>query len=55
MVNILYSIVGIFIIYIVIAILWQLAELRLYGKITPRKLDGLVAIILAVSLFFNLK
>ncbi len=35
-------------IYIAIGLLWQLAELFIYGEITPRLIDDVVAIILAI-------
>jgi hypothetical protein len=43
------------VIYIVIAVLWQIAELQFYGKVTPRLMDDVIAVILAISLYFNLK
>jgi hypothetical protein len=49
------GILWIFLIYIVIAILWMIAEKIIYGVITPRILDDIVAIILATSLYFNFK
>ncbi|CDQ41936.1 hypothetical protein [Virgibacillus salexigens] len=43
----------VFIIYIVICILWQNAELLIYGERTYRVLDDIVALILSFSLTFN--
>jgi len=53
--EILVGILAVFFLYILIAIVWQQVELKFYGKITPRKLDDIIAIILAISLYFNLK
>lgn len=53
--KILIDILLIFIIYIVIAFLWMLAEKIIYGYVTPRGIDSVIAIILAISLYINLK
>jgi hypothetical protein len=41
--------------YIIIAWIWQMAEKFFYGQVTPRTIDDVVAIILAISLYCNLK
>lgn len=33
---------------------WQFIELKFYNEVTPRAIDDVIAVILAVSLFFNL-
>lgn len=43
----------IILLYIGISIVWQLAEKIIYRKVTPRILDDWVALILAISLYFN--
>jgi hypothetical protein len=53
--KILIGVLCIFLLYVIIAVVWQQAELKLYGKITPRKLDDVIAVILAISLYFNFK
>jgi TM2 domain-containing membrane protein YozV len=55
MLSILSSVLWIFLIYLFIAALWTLAESLFYGKITPRRIDDVVAIILAISLYFNIR
>lgn len=44
----------IILIYVVIAGIWGSAEKLIYGKITQRKLDDIIAVILAISLYFNI-
>lgn len=34
---------------------WQLAELKVYGYTIPSNIDSVITLILANSLFFNLK
>lgn len=55
MIDWLISVFIIFMIYLFIETFWEMAEKILYGKSTPRKIDGLIALILAISLFYNLK
>lgn len=55
LVNVLTSIFWVFIIYLIIAGLWQLGERLMYGEVTPRGIDEIVTIILAISLYFNIK
>ena len=43
------------VLYLFISTLWTLAEKIIYGKAVPKKIDDIVAMILAVSLFCNLK
>jgi hypothetical protein len=44
-----------FLIYIVIDLFWSVGEILLYGKVTPRRIDDVVAVILAISLYFNMR
>jgi hypothetical protein len=39
--------------YLIIAFLWKVAEFALYGKSSPRIVDDIVAIVLAISLYYN--
>jgi hypothetical protein len=39
----------------VINVAWSLAEYLIYGEITYRKIDTVVALILGYSLYFNYK
>lgn len=55
MIEILKGILCIYILYIIIAAIWIITEKEIYGQITPRIIDDIVAIILAVSLYFNMK
>jgi hypothetical protein len=55
MFEILKGILGIYILFILIAAVWQISEKEIYGQITPRRIDDFVALILAVSLYFNIK
>jgi hypothetical protein len=55
MFEILKGILGIYILFILIAAVWQIAEKEIYGQITPRRIDDIVALILAISLYFNIK
>jgi uncharacterized membrane protein YjfL (UPF0719 family) len=50
---ILEALVVIILLYFVIGVCWQIAELELYGKVTPRLTDDVVTVILAISLYFN--
>jgi hypothetical protein len=52
--NFLLAFFQVIFLYIVIAIAWMAAEKVFYGKRTPRLLDDIVAIILAVSIYFNI-
>jgi biotin transporter BioY len=52
--EILVFLFGVSVLYTIIAIIWQQAELRFYGEITPRLLDDFIAIVLAISLYFNI-
>ena len=42
-------------IVIVITVLWQLLELLAYGEIRPREVDTIIAMLLGISLYINLK
>jgi hypothetical protein len=55
MLNIIPSVIWVFLIYLAISVLWMLAESVFYGRITARKIDDVIAIILAISLYFNIK
>lgn len=51
--DILLGLLGVFLFYVLITFIWQQAEFEIYGKKTTRALDDAVAIILAISLYFN--
>lgn len=53
--NFFLSLLCIFAIYLVIGVLWQAAEFIIYGKTTPKLIDDVVAFILAISIFINLR
>ena len=40
---------------IAITVLWQLLELFVYGEIRPSEVDTIIAMLLGVSLYINLK
>lgn len=42
-------------IYIFVGLLWQWAEVLFYGWTSPRLLDNFVALILVISIYFNIK
>lgn len=42
-------------IIIAITVLWQLLELLAYGEIRPNEVDTIIAMLLGVSLYVNLK
>jgi hypothetical protein len=42
------------VLYWLISGLWQIAEIIIYRKTIPRVLDDIVAVILAISIYFNL-
>ena len=42
-------------IIIAITVLWQLLELLAYGEIRPSGVDTIIAILLGISLYINLK
>lgn len=42
-------------IIIAITVLWQLLELLAYGEIRPSEVDTIIAILLGISLYLNLK
>ena len=42
-------------IIIAITVLWQLLELLAYGEIRPSEVDTIIAILLGMSLYINLK
>ena len=42
-------------IIIAITILWQLLELLAYGEIRPSEVDTIIAMLLGISLYINLK
>lgn len=52
--EVLVFLLGVFLLYSIIAVVWQQVELKFYGEITPRYLDDVIAIILAISLYFNI-
>lgn len=39
--------------YVAIAGIWTQTEKMIYGKVTPRIIDDIVALALATSLYFN--
>ncbi|AKQ08378.1 hypothetical protein PQE66_gp063 [Bacillus phage PBC2] len=49
----LMSIFQVFLIYLGISGMWMRLEKMIYGKITPRIIDDVVALILAISLYMN--
>ena len=49
------GILWIAIFYIIIALVWQMVEYKFYGKVSPRTIDDVIALILAVSLYFNFR
>jgi hypothetical protein len=53
--KLLMGILWIFLIYAIISVLWMIAEKIIYGVLTPRILDDIVAMILAISLYFNIR
>jgi hypothetical protein len=46
---------AIYIIFILIAVVWQIGEKEMYGEITHRRIDDIVALILAISIYLNIK
>ena len=42
-------------IIIVITVLWQLLELLAYGEVRPSEVDTIIAMLLGISLYINLK
>jgi hypothetical protein len=54
-INLLIDAFFVLLIYLIIAVLWQFAEKIFYGHVTPRFIDDVVALILAISLYINLK
>ena len=42
-------------IIIAITVLWQLLELLAYGEIRPSEVDTIIAMLLGISLYINLK
>lgn len=46
-------ILWIFLIYLLISYTWYFSEIIFYGETTPRLIDDVIAIILAVSLYLN--
>ena len=40
---------------IAITVLWQLSELFVYGEIRPSEVDTIIALLLGISLYTNLK
>ena len=40
---------------IAITVLWQLLELFAYGEIRPSEVDTIIAMLLGISLYLNLK
>ena len=42
-------------IIIAITVLWQLLELLAYGEIRPSEVDTIIAMLLGMSLYINLK
>jgi hypothetical protein len=46
--------INVLVIYCMIGLLWTIAEKVLYGTITPRSIDDIVAFVLACSIYLNL-
>ena len=42
-------------IIIAITVLWQLLELLAYGEVRPSEVDTIIAMLLGISLYINLK
>ena len=40
---------------VAITVLWQLLELFVYGEIRPSEVDTIIALLLGISLYTNLK
>ncbi|WP_179280999.1 hypothetical protein [Paenibacillus sp. XY044] len=55
MIHFLLDVIGVVVLYLVISLIWMAAEKLIYGQITPRFIDDVVALVLAVSLYFNFK
>lgn len=55
LITITFNLLIIFFIYLVIGWIWRRAEIAMYGKVTPRALDDIIAIALSISLFLNFK
>ncbi|GAB6989501.1 hypothetical protein [Paenibacillus pini] len=53
--QLLFDIVFVLILYLVIGILWMIAEKIIYGHIMPRAIDNVIALILALLIFVILK
>jgi hypothetical protein len=53
LINLPSNIIAIGVIWIVIRLLWQIVESKIYSEITERKMDDVIAALLAVSIFFN--
>lgn len=49
------GIIAVIVLYVIIGLAWAGVEKLLYGKTIPSKIDDVVAVILAISLYFNLK
>jgi hypothetical protein len=49
------DIISVFVIYLIISFIWRSVEVLTYKEITPRIIDDIVAIILSISLLYNLK
>lgn len=54
-IHFLLDVIGVVVLYLVISLIWMAAEKLIYGQITPRFIDDVVALVLAVSLYFNFK
>jgi hypothetical protein len=53
--ELLKGVLAIYILFILIAAIWRICEKEMYGVITPRRIDDIVALILAISIYFNIK
>lgn len=42
-------------IIIAITVLWQLLELLVYGEVRPSEVDTVIAMILGISIYINIK
>ena len=40
---------------IAITVLWQLLELLVYGEVRPSEVDTIIALLLGISVYINLK
>lgn len=55
LIQLIIDVILVFVLYVIVAVIWTIAEKMMYGHATARLIDDVVALILAISIYMNIK